>query len=131
MQFNSLQNQGESVIIAALLQFDRKQLMKKTFIMLAILLSLTSCSLVRVHKMNIEQGNAITPAMSNQLHTGMSEEKVREIMGPPMLINTFDTNRLDYVYTFKPAYGKISEQHLTLIFKQGILREIKGNAVLQ
>jgi outer membrane protein assembly factor BamE len=101
--------------------------MKKTLFILAMLLTLSSCSLLHVHKMNIEQGNMITPDMTQQLHTGMSEERVRDIMGQPMVTNTFDNNRLEYVYTYKPGYGDVKEEYITLSFKRGVLKDIRGN----
>jgi outer membrane protein assembly factor BamE len=62
---------------------------------------------------------------------GMTEAQVKEIMGSPVLINVFDPNREDYVYTFKPGYGDITEKYITFIFSGGILREIKGNMYSQ
>lgn len=87
------------------------------------ILMLTGC----IHKMDIEQGNVITPEMVGKLHTGMSEDQVKNIMGTPMLLNTFDDNRIDYVYTYKPAHGEMTEKNLTLVFSNHRLREISGN----
>lgn len=96
---------------------------KKYFFLAVLLLSLTAC--IRVHKMDIEQGNVITPDMVSQLHTGMSEARVKDIMGPPMLVNTFTPNRVDYVYTYKPGYGARQEKSVALWFKNGRLINIK------
>jgi len=97
--------------------------MKKLFLSLALLAALSGC----IHKMDIEQGNIITPEMVSKLHTGMTEDQVQAIMGTPMLLNTFNDNRIDYVYTFKPARGKLTEKHITLIFRNHRLQEIGGN----
>jgi outer membrane protein assembly factor BamE len=75
--------------------------------------------------MDIEQGNIITPDMTQRLHTGMTEYQVKKVMGTPVLVNTFSDNRMDYVYTFKPGRGKMTEKQITLVFRGGILREIK------
>lgn len=101
--------------------------MKKILTLLAILASLSSCSVLRVHKMDIEQGNIITSDQTAKLHKGMSEEQVVGIMGTPMLSNTFTNNRVDYVYTYKPGYGDVQEKHVTLIFRNGALADIKGS----
>jgi len=87
--------------------------MKKTLFAMITIAALSGC----VHKMDIEQGNIITPEMVNKLHTGMTEEQVKNIMGTPMLLNTFDNNRIDYVYTYRPAYDKTTEKNVTLIFR--------------
>lgn len=101
--------------------------MKKIFLMLMSLFVLSAC----VHKMDIEQGNVITPEMVSKLHTGMTEEQVKSVMGTPMLLNTFDDNRIDYVYTYKPAYGKFVEKNITLIFRNHRLQQISGNMYSQ
>ena len=104
-----------------------KIMMKKILSVIAITIMLSGC----IHKMNIEQGNVITPEMVSQLHTGMTEEQVKNIMGTPMLLNTFDDNRIDYVYTYKPAYGKLVEKNITLTFRNHRLQQIGGNKYSQ
>ena len=101
--------------------------MKKILSIFITVIVLSGC----VHKMDIEQGNVITPEMVSKLHNGMSEEQVKSIMGTPMLLNTFDDNRIDYVYTLKPAYGKLTEKNITLIFRNHRLQEIGGNMYSQ
>ena len=93
----------------------------------ACIFALSGC----IHKMDIEQGNVITPEMVANLHTGMSEEQVKNLMGTPMLSNTFDNNRIDYVYTYKPAHGKMTENNITLIFHNHRLQQISGNMYSQ
>jgi outer membrane protein assembly factor BamE len=105
--------------------------MKKLLLLMALLLSLPACSYFHVHKMDIEQGNVITPEMVSRVRIGMSTEQVKEIMGSPVLINVFDPNRLDYVYTFKPGYGDFTEKNITYIFSNGRLSSIKGNMYSQ
>lgn len=94
-----------------------------------LFLSVTSTFILSgcIHKMDIEQGNVITPEMVSKLHTGMSDEQVKNIMGTPMLLDTFDDNRIDYVYTYKPAHGNMTEKNITLIFRNHRLREISGS----
>ena len=95
-------------------------------LLIALLLGLLLCGCVR--KMDIEQGNVITPEMVSQLHPGLTQQQVKDIVGPPMLMNTFNEDRIDYVYTFKPGGGKMTEKYITLSFnKRGVLKEINGN----
>lgn len=75
--------------------------------------------------MDIQQGNVVTPEKVAQLHPGMSEARVRDIMGTPLLLNTFNEQRVDYVYTFKRGHGQMTEKKVTLIFNRGRLKEIK------
>lgn len=97
--------------------------MKKILIVLLTLCVLTGC----VHKMDVEQGNIITQDMINKIHVGMTLAAVKDIIGTPVLINTFADNRVDYVYTFKPGYGAFTEKYITLTFAHGRLKTINGN----
>jgi outer membrane protein assembly factor BamE len=95
---------------------------KLLVLVLGLGLFLSGCSLV--HKRDIEQGNIIQPDMVQRLHKGMTKEQVQEVMGTPVLINTFNDNRIDYVYTFKRGGGKMTEKRVSLVFSKGRLREI-------
>lgn len=98
--------------------------MKKLISLTLIALILSSCSLFRIHKMDIEQGNIITQEKIDQLRPGMSEMQVKEIMGTPVLINMFSPNRVDYVYTLQQGYSKMQERRVTCIFRGTILKEV-------
>lgn len=65
--------------------------------------------------------------MVNRLHPGMTQADVREVMGTPVLLNTFNENRVDYVYTLRTGCGYCTAKSLTLIFSKGVLREIITN----
>ncbi len=97
----------------------------KKIIFLAFLASILSgCSYLRVHKMDVEQGNVITQEQVSQLKLGMTESQVIAIMGNPLLTNLFEDNRLDYIYTYQPGYGKRTEQRVSCLFQGGRLRNI-------
>jgi outer membrane protein assembly factor BamE len=93
--------------------------MQKIITSLIVLFLLSGC----VHKLNVQQGNIIEEDNVKQLHAGMSKEEVKNILGTPVLINTFSDTRVDYVYTYKPGYGTGTEKTLTLIFKGDHLQE--------
>jgi len=94
--------------------------MQKIIALSIMMLALSGC----IRKISIEQGNVINPEMTSQLHTGMSIEEVKNVMGSPMLQNTFNDNRIDYVYTFKPGNGTMTEKKMTLTFENGVLKKI-------
>lgn len=97
--------------------------MQRILLIAMAIVALTGC----IRKIAIEQGNIMTPEMTSQLHTGMSEASVKSIMGSPMLLHTFNDNRVDYVYTYKPGNGVMTEKQMTLSFQNGILKNISGN----
>lgn len=98
----------------------------KTILMFVVLgCALSGCSFLRTHKADIEQGNVITLNQVSHLRQGMTETDVKRIMGSPVLINLFSSNRLDYVYTFQPGYGQIEKKRVICLFQNGRLRGIK------
>ena len=52
---------------------------------------LVSCSgrLFTVHKIDVQQGNAVDPEKVAQLEIGMNKEQVRFLMGSPLINDSF------------------------------------------
>jgi outer membrane protein assembly factor BamE len=105
--------------------------MKKLLIIITCFASinLAACSFSPLHlvyKIDIQQGNVVTQDKVNQLKTGMNRSQIQFIMGTPLVIDTFHQNRWDYVYYFKPGYGKSREQRVTLFFKNDALADVTG-----
>jgi len=94
--------------------------MRKITLFITTLLLLSGC----VTKMNIQQGNVIEQENYNKLHKGMTREEVTSLVGSPVMINTFRDNRVDYIYTNKPGYGKGEEMSFTLVFQRNRLTGI-------
>ncbi len=99
--------------------------MYKLLVVLSFGLVLSGCSYFHMYHPSIEQGNMISTARVKQLHTGMSLNQVKRIMGEPILTSTFADNRISYVYTFNPGKGKTAQKHITLTFKRGKLANVK------
>lgn len=99
--------------------------MQKILAVLTLGLLLSSCAFV--HKIDIEQGNVFTPEMASRIHPGMSLAQVKEVMGTPVLMNTFADDRVTYVYTMKPGGKAMSEQYVILTFRHGRLNSIDRN----
>lgn len=100
--------------------------MRNLLSLLAVLVFLNGCSQI-VQKMNVQQGNVITPDMIAKIHLGMTQTEVKDILGPPILSNVFDKNRMDYAYTYKPGHARETEKSMTLIFRNERLVDIQGN----
>lgn len=101
--------------------------MKKLISLVLIGFVLSGCSLFRLHKMEIEQGNIITQEKVNQLRPGMNEAEVKDIMGNPVLVNIFSPDRLDYVYTLQKDYNKRYERRVICLFRSHVLKEVIEN----
>lgn len=77
-----------------------------------------------LYRVEVQQGNLIAERDIHKLKKGMSMNEVRDIMGEPVLIDTFNIERWNYVYTLR-THGKEAQQHkLTLIFKNDHLAKI-------
>ncbi len=80
------------------------------------------CSL---HKLDVQQGNVITPEVLAQLHVGMSQERVRFLLGSPPITDPFHANRWDYTYTYREKDKQTETSHLILYFDaEGVLSAI-------
>lgn len=65
--------------------------------------------------------------MVSQLKPGMSREQVRFVLGAPLLVDVFHTDRWDYIYRFQPGRGELQERRLTVIFEDGKLARLEGD----
>lgn len=79
------------------------------------------------YKIEIQQGNVITQEMINQLQPGMTRAQVQYIMGTPLLEDTFNPNRWDYVYSMQSSDGNREQQNVTLFFEDDRLESIVGD----
>ena len=98
---------------------------------LLILLSLllASCDsfyipLLTPYKMDIRQGNFVTPAMREKLQVGMTKPQVRYVLGTAMIEDVFHADRWDYVYRLEHDRKLAEKQKLTLYFEGGKLARI-------
>jgi len=80
-----------------------------------------------VYRVDIQQGNVIEQAMIDKLEPGMSRAKVKFIMGTPLLVDPFHSNRWEYIYSNEPGSGTRVQRHITLFFKDDKLTHLEGN----
>lgn len=76
-----------------------------------------------VYRIDIKQGNFLSPQMVAQVKTGMTEAQVRSVLGPPMIQDPFHPDRWDYVYYNDPSSlskdQAIGKAHVIVLFKDG------------
>lgn len=80
-----------------------------------------------VYRVDIQQGNVIDQAMIDKLEPGMTRAKVKFIMGTPLLVDPFHSDRWEYVYSNEPGSGVRVHRHIALFFKDNELTHIEGN----
>lgn len=93
---------------------------------------LCACASVRnalpgVYRIDIQQGNAITEEMIGQLQPGMNKRQVGYIMGTPLLVDAFHSDRWDYVYSMQPGGEERQQKRLSLFFEKDELTGAQGD----
>ena len=91
---------------------------------ICILLLLASCSWITPHKLEIRQGNLLTPEMIARVKVGMTQQQVKTLLGTPLLNDPLHANRWDYVYRFSQEGKLIEKRRLSLYFESDSLSRI-------
>ncbi len=95
--------------------------------LIALLSSTTACTRW-IYRIDVQQGNVITQDMLAQLHPGMEKDKVRFIMGTPLMVDVFHQDRWDYVYSMQPKGGTRQQRRVSLYFdKDNKLARLDGD----
>ncbi len=94
--------------------------MRIKLILLSMLLS--SCSylsspVLSPYKMDIRQGNFVTPEMRDKLKIGMTRQQVRYVLGTPMVNDAFHGDRWDYIYRLEQQGKMVEKKRLTVYFE--------------
>ena len=70
-----------------------------------------------IYRMDIQQGNLLDPEQVDQVEVGMTRSQVRFLLGTPMVIDAFDPDRWDYVYSLRRGHSrKVARRHLVVWF---------------
>jgi outer membrane protein assembly factor BamE len=94
---------------------------------LALVLSLTSCGWLKPHKVEIRQGNLISPEMRARLSVGMTQSQVKAALGTPLISDPFHSNRWDYLYQLTQQGKLVENKRLTVYFENEKLQRIEEN----
>lgn len=105
------------------------------FFTLLTALSLVGCGAtlpkVKPYKMDIQQGNVVTSEMLLKLRPGMTKSQVKFIMGTPLLVDSFRTNRWDYFYQLRKQGKIVNQKRVILDFEDDLLKRVRGDVVPQ
>ncbi len=71
-----------------------------------------------VYRMDVQQGNLLDPEQIDQVEVGMTRSQVRFLLGTPMVVDSFDPDRWDYVYSLRRGHSrKVEKRHLVVWFE--------------
>lgn len=98
---------------------------KITLLFLPVLLVLfAGCTSFSPYRMEIRQGNYVTPEMRKKIKVGMSRQQVSSVLGSPLVSDVFHANRWDYIYRFDEQDKPLEQQRLTLFFEGNFVKRI-------
>lgn len=80
-----------------------------------------------VYKLDIQQGNVLDENMLARLELGMEKRKVRFLLGTPLISDTFNADRWDYVYTFQEGRRTRERRHVVVVFENDRLLRLEGD----
>lgn len=88
-----------------------------TYFLISASLALTGCAdLFSVHKLEIQQGNALSEEAVAKLQPGMTAEQVEFILGGPLVRDPFHPQRWDYVYYRKRPDAPAERARVSVYF---------------
>lgn len=102
---------------------------------LSLLLStvtLSGCSGIGfpgVYLINIDQGNIVEQDMVDQLKPDMTRRQVRFLLGTPIVEDTFNNDRWDYIRVVRRGNDNLLRRRLTVIFEDDVLVDVEGDYV--
>ncbi len=82
---------------------------------------------IQPYKIDIVQGNFVSKEQAAALKPGMSRLQVRDILGTPLMVSVFHSNRWDYVFTFKRQGIEPQSRKLAIFFKGEFLERFEAD----
>ncbi len=106
--------------------------MRRFLIPVLFLGLITGCSSVKnlnigPHRIDVQQGNALDQENVARLKPGLNRGQVRFLLGTPLVIDPFRTDRWDYVYVLYKGGNLAEQKNITLFFEGDTLVRIEGD----
>ncbi len=91
--------------------------------------SMPSLGSFKPYRIDIQQGNFLSPEMVAQLKKGMTRDQVRFVLGTPLVTDIFHANRWDYVFYRELGTGAKEQRRLSVFFEDEKLVRATGDGV--
>jgi outer membrane protein assembly factor BamE len=89
----------------------------KTFQRLAFASVVALFAAACVYRINIQQGNFLDQTAVDQVKAGMTRSQVRYLLGTPMVADSFNKERWDYIYYLKKGRSRhVDSRRVTVYF---------------
>jgi outer membrane protein assembly factor BamE len=84
-----------------------------------------------VYRPTIQQGNLLKIEDVDQVTVGMTRSQVRYLLGTPMVMDPFDPQRWDYVYTLRKGRDtKMDRAHFIVFFQGDKVSKVEREALV-
>lgn len=101
---------------------------------MALCMMLAGCTnFLSVYKADLTQGNVVTREMVDKLKPGMTPSQVRYVLGTPLITDTLNPKRWDYLYDYVPGtYARkgglpeVNNRYFTVYFEGGVMARVEG-----
>jgi outer membrane protein assembly factor BamE len=89
----------------------------KALVRIALILCLAAAAPACVYRINIQQGNFLDQAAVEQVKAGMTRSQVHYLLGTPMVADSFNKERWDYIYYLKKGRSEhVDSRRVTVYF---------------
>jgi outer membrane protein assembly factor BamE len=91
---------------------------------------IAGCSAIRfpgVHRVIIHQGNLVSQTMVDRLRPGMTKSQVRYVLGNPIIDDSLNQDRWEYINTLQVSGRKMIQRSLVVHFRDNRLSFFEGN----
>src|SRR5574337_918614 len=78
------------------------------------------------YRITIQQGNVVTQDQLDKVQPGMNRMQVRDVLGTPLLADTFHADRWDYVFFLSQRGRVVQRRDVVLIFDGDRLKSIEA-----
>ena len=79
------------------------------------------------YRIDVRQGNYVDQEMLSQLRRGMSRDQVRYVLGSPLVVDMFRTDRWDYVYSLRSGRKEAEQRVISVYFEGDVLDRVEGD----
>ena len=97
-------------------------------ILAPILLALAVPGCGLVYTLDVQQGNYVTQDVADKLRQGMTKAEVRQLLGTPLLIDAFHSNRWDYFFSSVKGGKADNRTRLSIFFENDKVVNFIGEA---
>jgi outer membrane protein assembly factor BamE len=85
-----------------------------------------------VYRVDVQQGNLLDQDDIDQVEVGMTRSQVRFLLGTPVVRDSFQLDRWDYVYTFRQGRSReVERSWLVIHFDGDVVSRIEPDAQLE